>query len=213
MPQATANKASSLYLIEMSRSLETRPTRYCSETFVAESVDVPLYACSKCKITHYVSREAQKKNWKIHKQVCTIPDAEKVDAMTPDALLEALEDCFLRGEMNADVLPLLRRVRHLLSLPEGDGGFEDHNLVGLRLHFRLSLHWLDDESGRRFFTCLWGAPGMTTYLLNEPLVRTQEDDLGAHHFCYLLFNIFVGTGIYSFGTRVSMNDGEGSLRR
>jgi ankyrin repeat protein len=192
-------------------------TRYCSETFVAESVDVPLHACSKCKMTYYASREAQRRNWKFHKKMCAIPDTAKVDAMTPDELLVALEDSFLRGQMSADVLPLMRRVHHLLSLPEGDEGFEDHDSVGCRLHFRLSVWKADNESSRQFFTCLWSAPGMTTYLLNESLVKTQADksifQTQAHQFCYLLFNIFVGTALHANNTLMSMNDGIGSFRR
>ena len=49
--------------------------RICVQTFVREE-DLPpgqqLLTCSKCGITCYLNREAQRKNWKYHKKVCCL---------------------------------------------------------------------------------------------------------------------------------------------
>jgi hypothetical protein len=144
------------------------------------------------------------------------------------------------SKMNGKTVFIMKRIRYIL---ENKKSFPDVNSsdVGMDLHNMMRIFRHSPKDSLSYFLTLWGAPGMTEYLMNEGLcckaVTTQQakypngydfdhlpndeeaywlawlahDDTSAYQFSYLLFNIFIYSTLSPFETNCSIHDGKGTL--
>lgn len=69
------NSAKIIWLIVLYNTwVERKPViiNFCFHCLCIHVSRVKLQKCSKCKISTYCSKKCQRKNWKIHKEVCTL---------------------------------------------------------------------------------------------------------------------------------------------
>jgi hypothetical protein len=125
----------------------------------------------KCESTFYVSKDAQRSHWKVHKKFCKSPNefAELRRRISRYSADEAAE-LFLRTDLYAPKTPetaysYLWGLQHLERLSRQGG---NPTLTSF-LESCFSLMFSSDE----IIESLWAVPGLTTYLLNIDITSDQ----------------------------------------
>jgi hypothetical protein len=153
------------------------PRHYCNVTFIQEGSlgydgdPITLERCMGCRSVFYVSKDAQRSHWKVHKKVCKPPNqfAELRLAISRYSAEEAAE-LFLRRGMHPPETPetaysYLWGLQHLERLArQGD----NTTLTS----FVTSCHHIIFRSDE-IIESLWAIPGLTTYLLNIDITSDQ----------------------------------------
>lgn len=176
--------------------------------------------CARCRLAWYATASAQRAHWPFHKKVCGVPKLARVGAMESSACVAELQRTLSLGTPNADTAAVMYRLGHLLKT----GGADDADDVGFQLHgFARGLMARYPEQAWEY---LWAVPGMPQLMLSEPLLSRssmrrelieravgraampdEEDefelelgDRGAYEYCFLLFNLLLGSGHSSIAT-------------
>lgn len=181
------------------------PKRFCAESFVFEKEeDEAFLRCSRCKLTFYNSRAAQRSHWPVHKVTCSAPDTIFVATLSLAACIEQLQASLINVHTcNGNTVLLLRRVRALIESGEGrEPGLTVEPFEGI------TAHAMAGHQAGIYYSLLWAVPGMADYLLNEPLSSEGVAVVGdpktmcrcdvrkaAHDMSYLLFNLLVRTAV------------------
>jgi hypothetical protein len=153
------------------------PRHCCNVTFIQEGSlgcdgdPITLKRCMKCESTFYVSKDAQRSHWKVHKKFCKSPNefAELRRRISRYSADEAAE-LFLRTDLYAPKTPetaysYLWGLQHLERLSRQGG---NPTLTSF-LESCFSLMFSSDE----IIESLWAVPGLTTYLLNIDITSDQ----------------------------------------
>jgi hypothetical protein len=208
------------------------PRHYCNVTFIQEGSlgydgdPITLKRCMKCRSTFYVSKDAQRSHWKVHKKFCKAPDQfaelrRRISRYSADEIAEL----FLRRDLYPPETPetaysYLWGLQHLERLARQGRNPTLHALVDNSFGMMTS----SDE----LIECLWAIPGLTTYLLNIDITSDQikqskmkdpeysptlhmlgENEFQPEYqlnsaFCNVIGNILVGASCYM----VEYNDEE-----
>lgn len=216
--------------------------KYCCDTMLAEPLDVSYMQCSRCKLAFYRSREAQLRHWKYHKKSCTVPSEDIVNAMSISSCLKELAavlTCHTPANGNTGLI--LRRIKYALQNPSEDPSMNPKD-IGMELCKMTRLFIPNDARAVTFYRVLWGAPGVTDFLLNECLVTgmvqmeadmfpngytvdklppVQQElvmnwesnpDLSAQQIGYFVFNILLQTAVAGSPSMSPHKDGVGDIR-
>jgi hypothetical protein len=162
---------------------------FCSATFsrggedvdagnggsITFDVPVPLFKCTRCKGCWYVSVEAQRSHWPLHKKHCRqLNQGEKNTISNYSAVQEVWAEiaCTLpRG--NHKTAALFRKLRSLL-----DEGVEDASELGMDMH-TFGRTMMFHHSSEEQTAALWACPGMTNLFLGEDLLSTSKRETKA----------------------------------
>ena len=147
------------------------PTRVCSSTFAREGEGVQLLRCMRCRDTYYVSADAQRAHWKVHKKTCrdvAPAELEEIRSMNMHQTYTAIKNRLQGATPDALTAPLIRRLRANFGEEDID---DQHDAIGMSLHTTcrglIFSPGYDSEM-------LWGAPGMTELLLTENLLLSER---------------------------------------
>jgi hypothetical protein len=153
------------------------PRHYCNVTFIQEGSlgydgdPITLKRCMKCQSTFYVSKDAQRYHWKVHKKFCKSPDEfDELRRRISRYSADEVADLFLRTDIYAPETPEaaysylwgLQRLERLSR--KGD----NPTLTSFKKSC-LFLMFSSDE----IIESLWAVPGLTTYLLNIDITSDQ----------------------------------------
>jgi len=151
----------------------------CYGTYVTEGTDgEPLERCSNCKLAYYVSREEQRKHWRVHKLVCKPPNFEafaNLNAAQCNAILREKNIPF-----DQDISPILCRLYKVYfdtgyRTKTNQESLEDHHQE-IELHAMARPGTVDDDedagssiggfdSMKKKFDIAWQVPGLPQLLL------------------------------------------------
>ena len=171
----------------MSTPAQQLPGRYCNVTFVRDGSlgengeAIKLKACSRCRDTFYVSRQAQQSHWKVHRKVCQSPDdfadlKRRIAGYSVEEATDHLRDVLMQQASGNRYTPESPRAgySYLWVLQRLDQLARQGN----NPRYMSIRHLLPDEPHGSHFALLqdeqieslWAVPGMTAYLLNLDLV-------------------------------------------
>ena len=170
----------------MSTFIITR-NRVCAFSYKNEK-DLPdgqkLLTCSKCKETHYVSREAQAKQWKHHKQVCRKAENEELQPEDFDGVpLSRIFNnvCyFLENPNQIKGREFLYHLQAILGQLRGNHSLiiEDdaHLPEGVMKSFVYTLSGLNGKgykTAHEVVQKVWSIPGFARYFLSEDILMSE----------------------------------------
>jgi hypothetical protein len=126
-----------------------------------------LLRCAKCKGAWYASKEAQRQHWKFHKHTCSPPRPAHVNGMTLSECVNTLRRQMEKpATMDGNTVLVMRRIRLLMEQQP-----DSSNDAGFQLH-TMARGFMSDEQALPYYKTLWGAPGMTQFLMTESLYST-----------------------------------------
>ena len=168
----------------MSTFIITR-NRVCAFSYKNEK-DLPdgqkLLTCSRCKETHYVSREAQAQQWKHHKQVCRKAEDEELedfDRWPWASLLDYV--CFLLENPDRikgrEFLYLLQAVLGQLKGIHGSisevGALMANRAVRALLDTLSGLNGKGPAAANEVVQKIWSIPGFCNYFLSDDILMPE----------------------------------------
>jgi hypothetical protein len=157
--------------------------RYCYHSHLSEAAlrdptekasleQGKLLRCARCKGAFYHSKEAQKQHWKHHKRTCSLPTPAKVSGMTLRECVDTLNGQMMNpATMDGNTVLVMKRTKQLLEYHDDDEDDFSGQDAGYKLH-TMARNFKSDEAAAVYYSTLWAAPGMTQFLLSEPLWST-----------------------------------------
>jgi hypothetical protein len=164
------------------RSIMAEPEKkkICAFTFQKESHTCKLFACSRCRETWYVSRDAQTKHWKNgHKFSCVAIEKDDTRVKTP---LSSTQECLdiiywcldnplerIKGRLFLWACRCLKWWREHRRNDMNDQAFKGQALMQLQM----KLMMLNKMYGQRAVDIIWAIPGFLDFFLSEEIFLTK----------------------------------------
>ena len=161
---------------------EAANNRTCNYSYVRQR-DLPpdqknLLACSKCKEVFYIDRDAQRKDWKMHKRVCCSLENDDPRLQEPIEMfiecVSTLEYIFedpmnrIRGRM---LLHAMKELKRIVSTPPKNGRKVDHE-DDVQEFVIQPFRQCVQQYGEVFIALVWSIPGFACYCLSDEILMS-----------------------------------------
>jgi hypothetical protein len=154
--------------------------KICAYTFQRESATCKLFACSRCKETYYVSKEAQTSHWKeAHRFVCVsiANDDERVKnpLSSTQECLDVIYWCLEKPLERINGRLLLWAFRCLKWWRENrPNDFDIQRQLSPSTSFHFKLKAVQENYGHKAFQRIWAIPGWLDFFMSDELLLSKK---------------------------------------